>query len=123
MSNEREHRERKIEDIYVRIDSLKEPDILNVSNFPISKSLLNAILYASFVGDIETIQKLSVLMHEKEVMPSELGDMLSYVLEHSVDFNEWLNGECERFIMQIALKLKRVIFIQPPKNTNVRKLK
>ena len=83
MSNEREHRERKIEDIYVRIDSLKEPDILNVSNFPISKSLLNAILYASFVGDIETIQKLSVLMHEKEVMPSELGDMLSYVLEHS----------------------------------------
>lgn len=102
MEYEREKKRTVIDYIYVSVDCLKDFGILDVSNLPISRqSVLNAILFATFAGDIEMVQKLSAFMNKTQNDPLELGDILSYVLKHSMDINEYMSIEQERYIYNV----------------------
>ena len=49
-------------------------------------------------NDIDIAIKLKPYIYKKSVLPTELGDMLDYVLEHNIDICEYLNGENLRII-------------------------
>lgn len=120
---DREQKGNLVDIIYIKIDSLKDYGIINLSNVPISRQcLLNAMLYAVYSGDIVKLQVLSVLMEMEEIMPNQLGDMLSYVLEHSMDFNERMDGECERYIYFVKTKrIEKGYIYSDGKDIKVRK--
>lgn len=87
--------------VYIKISELKNPKILNISEIPIERqTILNAILYATFNNDIDMIKRLiSKTIMKNEVLPSELEDtILDYILDHSIDMNEYLTDEKERLI-------------------------
>lgn len=95
---EREYRE-TINTLYISIDNLTDTTIIKVSALPIERQrLLNATLFAIYNKDFEIVSNLTSFFIKKEVLPSELGNVLDYVLDHSLDMNEYLEVEREKFI-------------------------
>jgi len=92
----REH----INEFYIRISDLEKQEYLKIKEITVERqTILNAILFAVFNNDIETLKKLtSIPIHKNEIPQSELGDNLDYILNHSIDLNEYIMGENERII-------------------------
>ena len=85
--------------IYISMDSLCNPRLFPTPELPIKRqTLLNATLFAGYNGDIDTAQKLTSFFPRNEISPNELGELEDYVLEHSMDMNEYFVGEKERLI-------------------------
>lgn len=85
--------------IYIDKDSDYAKKYVNFNNITIRRqAIINAILLAMLNNDIDIAIKLKTYIYKKSVLPTELGDMLDYVLEHNIDICEYLNGENLRII-------------------------
>lgn len=95
---EKEYRE-MINTLYISIDNLTDTTLIKISDLPIERQrLLNATLFAIYNQDFEIVSKLTPFFIKKEVLPYELGNALDYVLDHSLDMNEYLEVERKKFI-------------------------
>lgn len=73
--------------------------------------ILNAILYAAYNMDIEMLQKLTVIpIQKQQLSQDELGDNLDYILNHSINLNEYINGEKDRIVYNVKYNDKLYIF-------------
>ena len=62
------------------------------------KSLLNSFLYAGYNLDWGVMLKLQPFISKKQVFSEELGALSDYVMDHSMDFNEFCDGQQEKLI-------------------------
>ena len=113
--------------IYISTDNSYIKKFLEKSEIFISRqTVLNALIFATVNNDIDIVQKLSLIISKKEFLPSELGDLLEYVLTHSMDINEYFDGEKQRFIYndtENRLEEGYVFKIKQPENNKQLKLK
>ena len=93
-------KERKfVKEIYIPVDSPTIKTLFNLSQIPITReSIVNATLQASLDNDFEKIKELQPFLLKSEILPSELGSLLEYVLENNISINEYLNGEWSKII-------------------------
>ena len=62
------------------------------------KTLSNVLLFAAYNNDIDVLLDLGGCLSEDVFDISQLGELKDYILEHSIDINEYFEGEKERFI-------------------------
>lgn len=107
-----------IECFYIGINELQNQEFFKISEIPITRqTLLNAILIAIFNNDIDIAQKITSFIIKKELLPSELGDLLDYILNNSIDMKEYIDGEKERFIYNVQEnKIEKEYIFQSPKS-------
>ena len=114
-----------INNIYISIDSLNNPWIFKISELPIKRqTLLNATLFAVYNGDMDIVKKMTSFFLENEMSTNELGGLVDYVLEHSMDMNEFIVGEKERIIYkEKESKLEKGYIFSIGKQQGYKKLK
>lgn len=103
-----------INDFYIRITELEQQEYLKEMEVTIERqTILNAILFAVYNNDIEMLNKIRLIPIQKsQLSQSEVGENLDYILNHSIDIEEYIMGEEERIVYNIKEnKLeKRYIF-------------
>lgn len=88
-----------IDYIYISINDLKNDNIFKITDLPISRqSIINATLFAILNGDLDKIQELKKYFFKQKTYKSEMPKLFNYVLEHSMDINEYMDKEKIRFI-------------------------
>ncbi len=88
-----------IGDFYLNIDSKYYSELSKIFYFPVKRrNLLNAFIYAGYSKDLEMVFKLNSFITFSEVSLDELGNLSNYVLEHGIDFNEYLDGQDKKLI-------------------------
>lgn len=86
-------------DFYLSVDSLYYVGLSKTFDFLIKRSiLLNSFNYAAYTKDLEMLYKLNPFISKKEVSTESLGSLLNYVLDHSICFDEYLDGEEKKLI-------------------------
>lgn len=86
-------------EFYLSTDGLYYHDLNNVNKFMVSrKSLLNALNYAGYTLAWDVILKLQPFISKKQVFLEELGNLSDFVMAHSMDFNEFCDGQEEKLI-------------------------
>ena len=86
-------------DFYISTDGLYYHDLNNVDKFMVSrKSLLNALNYAGYTLAWDIILKLQPFISKKQVFLEELGNLSDFVMDHSMDFNEFCDGQEKKLI-------------------------
>lgn len=86
-------------EFYLSTDGLYYHDLNNVNKFMVSrKSLLNALNYAGYTLAWDVILKLQPFISKKQVFLEELGNLSDFVMDHSMDFNEFCDGQEEKLI-------------------------
>ena len=89
----------KFDYIYMSIKDLLDLNILDLNKIPITRnSLFNATLFAIYSGEVEVAQKLQKYFYKDNIYKEEIPDLFNYVLEHSIDMNEYFNGERKRLV-------------------------
>lgn len=89
----------KFDYIYMSIKDLLDLNILDLNKIPITRnSLFNATLFAIYSGEVEVAQKLRKYFYKDKIYKEEIPDLFNYVLEHSIDMNEYFNGERKRLV-------------------------
>lgn len=84
---------------YLSVVSKYYNKLLDVFYLTIEKqSITNAFLYALCMSESEKALKLAPFISQNEVDYKDLGPLLNYVLDHSLDFDELLDGEQEKLI-------------------------
>ena len=124
MDYEREYRIH-ISDFYIRISDLENQQCLNIDKIPVERQIvLNSILYAVYNNDLEMLDKLtSIDIQNYEILQSELGGNLNYILNHSMDINEYINGEEERLVyVEKESKLEKTYIFNYRKKEKSKKL-
>lgn len=92
-------RKQSIDTIYISLTDLRDSEIFKILELSIERQLLlNATIFAMYNGDIEIAKNLTSFFSEREVHTNELGELSSYVLEHSINMDEFIEGERERII-------------------------
>lgn len=85
--------------IYISIDNLCEPSIFDLSKLQITReTICNASLIALYNGDLEIAQKLSFFFERSSYTKEDLGYLSTYVLEHSMSINEYINEPKKEYI-------------------------
>lgn len=103
-------------DFYVSVNSPFYLEASKITSVPVKwESVLNACVYATYNKDFNVAYRLSVLLTKKEIFPEDLGDLLDYVLENSIDMREHANGEQERLIYDDETNVIEKGFIYQPK--------
>lgn len=88
-----------VEEFYLSTDGLYYHDLNNVNKFMVSrKSLLNALNYAGYTLAWDIILKLQPFISKKQVFLEELGNLSDFVMDHSMDFNEFCDGQEKKLI-------------------------
>lgn len=88
-----------IREFYLDKNSKKINKLIDVNNLPIKRDIIrNAIIFAILSNNFDIAEKLKKFLFEIQVYPYELGDLLDYVLENSIDINEYYNGEMTKII-------------------------
>ena len=88
-----------VEEIYVPANNPKIKTLFDLSQIPITKeSIVNVTIQAALNNDFEKIKELQPFLLKSEILPSELGSLLEYVLENNISINEYLNGEWSKII-------------------------
>lgn len=92
-----------IDEFYIRVSDLQKLQYVKTQEIPIARqTILNAILFAAYNNDIEILNKLtSISIQKREIPQQELGENLDYVLNHSMDINEYITGEREKFVYNV----------------------
>lgn len=92
-----------LSEFYIRIDDIENHEYFKTKEITIEREIiLNAILFAAYNNDIEILKQLtSITINKYELSQDELGENLDYVLNHSMDINEYISGEEERFVYNI----------------------
>lgn len=86
-------------EFYLSTDGLYYHDLNNVNKFMVSrKSLLNALNYAGYTLAWDVILKLQPFISKKQVFLEELGNLSDFVMNHSMDFNEFCDGQEKKLI-------------------------
>lgn len=86
-------------EFYINTNGIYFNELNNIHKFMISRnSLLNAFIYAGYNHDLEELFKLNNYISSKYVSLEELGNLSDYVLCHSIDFDEYCDGEKEKLI-------------------------
>lgn len=86
-------------EFYLSTDGLYYHDLNNVNKFMVSrKSLLNALNYAGYTLAWDVILKLQPFISKKKVFLEELGNLSDFVMDHSMDFNEFCDGQEKKLI-------------------------
>ena len=86
-------------EFYLSTDSLYYHNLNNVNKFMVSrKSLLNALNYAGYTLAWDVILKLQPFISKKQVFLEELGNLSDFVMNHSMDFNEFCDGQEKKLI-------------------------
>lgn len=86
-------------EFYISTDGLYYHDLNNVNKFMVSrKSLLNALNYAGYTLAWDVILKLQPFISKKQVFLEELGNLSDFVMDHSMDFNEFCDGQEKKLI-------------------------
>lgn len=86
-------------EFYLSTDGLYYHDLNNVNKFMVSrKSLLNALNYAGYTLAWDVILKLQPFISKKQVFLEELGNLSDFVMDHSMDFNEFCDGQEKKLI-------------------------
>lgn len=86
-------------EFYLSTDGLYYQVLNNVNKFMVSrKSLLNALNYAGYTLAWDIILKLQPFISKKQVFLEELGNLSDFVMDHSMDFNEFCDGQEEKLI-------------------------
>ena len=86
-------------DFYLSVDSSCYGELSKVFNFPIKRnSLLNAFIYAGHTKNLQMIFNLSSYLSRSAIFIDELGNLSDYVLEHSINFNEYIDGQEKKLI-------------------------
>ena len=81
------------------IKDLLDLNILDLNKIPITRnSLFSATLFAIYSGEVEVAQKLQKYFYKDKIYKEEIPDLFNYVLEHSIDMNEYFNGERKRLV-------------------------
>lgn len=89
----------KVDYIYISIKNLLDLNILDLNKIPITRNILfNATLFAIYSGEVEVAQKLRKYFYKDKIYKEEIPDLFNYVLEHSIDMNEYFNGERKRLV-------------------------
>lgn len=89
----------KFDYIYMSIKDLLDLNILDLNKIPITRNnLFNATLFAIYSGEVEVAQKLRKYFYKDKIYKDEIPDLFNYVLEHSIDMNEYFNGERKRLV-------------------------
>ena len=86
-------------EFYLSTDGLYYQVLNNVNKFMVSrKSLLNALNYAGYTLAWDIILKLQPFISKKQVFLEELGNLSDFVMDHSMDFNEFCDGQEKKLI-------------------------
>ena len=86
-------------EFYLSTDGLYYHDLNNVNKFMVSrKSLLNALNYAGYTLAWDVILKLQPFISKKQVFLEELGNLSDFVMNHSMNFNEFCDGQEKKLI-------------------------
>ena len=86
-------------EFYLSTDGLYYHDLNNVNKFMVSrKSLLNALNYAGYTLAWDVILKLQPFISKKQVFLEELGNLSDFVMDYSMDFNEFCDGQEKKLI-------------------------
>lgn len=89
----------KFDYIYMSIKDLLDLNILDLNKILITRnSLFNATLFAIYSDEVEVAQKLRKYFYKDKIYEEEIPYLFNYVLEHSIDMNEYFNGERKRLV-------------------------
>ena len=96
---EKDNKGAYVGDFYMNVNGPYCSRLFSVYEFPISRSsLINSFLYAGYNKDLNMLFQLNPFVSFDFVSIDKLGNLSSYVLEHSLDFNEYLDGEKEKLV-------------------------
>ena len=115
-----------ISDLYIKIADIENHKYFKTKEITIEREMiLNAILFAAYNNDIEILKKLTIIPIQKyELSQSELGESLDYILNHSIDLNEYISGEEERIVYNIKEnKLEKTYIFNHQENKSYQRLK
>ena len=88
-----------ISDIYVNKNSVYLSNVINKYGLIIKRqTLANALIYAMCEDNMDVANQIKKDINVEYVEAEQLGDTLSYVLEHSLDINEVFGNEKSRLI-------------------------
>ena len=103
-----------VSDFYIKISELEQYEYLKEMEVTIERqAILNAIIFAVYNNDIEILNKLRLIPIKKhQLSQSDVGENLDYILNHSIDIQEYIIGEEERIVYNIGENKieKRYIF-------------
>ena len=89
----------KFDYIYMSIKDLLDLNILDLNKIPITpNNLFKANLFSIYSGEVEVDQKIQKYFYKDKIYKEEIPDLFNYVLEHSIDMNEYFNGERKRLV-------------------------
>ena len=81
-------------EFYLDTNSLYFHELNSISEFMISRKVLsNAFMYAGYNHDLDVLFKLKNFVSKKQVSIKELGYLFDYVMEHSMNFDEFCDGQ------------------------------
>ena len=115
-----------IDELYIKTSDLQIQQYIKIEEIPIAReSILNAILFAVYDNDIEMLKKLRLIPIKKyELSQDELGDNLDYILNHSININEYMHSEREKLIYNIKEnKIEKAYIFNHQENKNYQRLK
>lgn len=96
---EKDNKGAYVGDFYMNVNGPYCSRLFSVYEFQISRnSLINSFLYAGYDKDLNMLFQLHSFVSLDFVSIDRLGNLSSYVLEHSIDFNEFLDGEKEKLV-------------------------
>lgn len=86
-------------DFYMNVNGTYYSKLSSVYEFPIIRSsIINSFIYAGYKKDLNMLFQLNLFVCLDSVSLDKLGNLSNYVLEHSIDFNEYLDGENEKLV-------------------------
>ena len=115
-----------IDEFYIRVSDLQKLQYVKTQEIPIARqTILNAILFAAYNNDIEILKQLTQIpINKYELSQDELGENLDYILNHSMDINEYISGEEERFVYNInEHRIEKVYIFNCHENKSYQRLK
>lgn len=85
--------------IYINIDSLFVPNIFDLDKLQVTReTICNASLIALYNNELDIAQKLSFFFEKDSYNKEELGYLSTYILEHSMNIEEYLQEPRKEYI-------------------------
>lgn len=115
-----------INEFHIRIDDIDNHEFFKSKEITIEREIiLNAILFAAYNNDIEILKQLTQIpINKYELSQDELGENLDYILTHSIDINEYIDGEEEQIIYNVKEnKIEKAYIFNSQKNKSYQRLK
>jgi hypothetical protein len=104
-------------EFYLNTSGLCFHELNNISEFMVSrKVLLNAFTYAGYNCDFDVLFNLKPFVFKKQVSIKELGSLFDYVMEHSMNFDEFCDGQKKKLIFDDSDDSFRYDFIYEDNN-------